>query len=173
MEHWKGLMYNGVDYSKYLEVSDRGYIRRVGKIHPLKPFMKENGYLVICATLGSRSNKRHFSLHRAVAETFIVNDDPINKNEVNHIDGCKINNTSSNLEWCDKSYNMRHAIQNRLATIPSKRYSALTDQEKEFIRAVCKPGDRKYGLTALSRRFGVSRTAISNSLHTNGVTTLR
>lgn len=173
MENWKGLVYNGIDYSDYLEVSDCGHIRRIGKDKPLKPFMKENGYLVVCTTLGSRSNKRHFSVHRAVAETFIVNSDPINKNEVNHIDGCKTNNVASNLEWCNKSYNMKHAIQNGLAVTPSKRYSALTDQEKMIICAICKPGDKKYGLTALSRYFGVSRTAISNSLHDNRVTTLR
>lgn len=48
-------------------------------------------------------------IHRLVAETYLYNDDPINKREVNHIDGNKQNNKVTNLEWCTKSQNEKHA----------------------------------------------------------------
>jgi hypothetical protein len=50
-----------------------------------------------------------------VADTFIPN--PLNLKEVNHLDGDKSNNNMLNLEWCDRSSNMRHAFRNGLLNV--------------------------------------------------------
>lgn len=50
---------------------------------------------------------KHVFVHRAVAMAFIPN--PKNYDTVNHIDGNKLNNNHSNLEWCTKEYNHKHA----------------------------------------------------------------
>ena len=55
-------------------------------------------------------NGKYVLLHRLVAKTFIPN--PANLPEVNHIDGNKQNNKATNLEWCDRSSNMKHAYEN-------------------------------------------------------------
>lgn len=55
-----------------------------------------------------------YSVHRLVALAFIENDDPINKNVVNHKDGHPNNNFVNNLEWCTLQENVDHANKNGL-----------------------------------------------------------
>ena len=56
--------------------------------------------------------KRYLRIHRLIAEYFIPN--PNNYNQVNHIDGNKLNNYLDNLKWVTKSENTRHAYDNNL-----------------------------------------------------------
>ena len=65
-----------------------------------------NGYRFVCLRKDG-VNKNH-SVHRLVAEAFIPN--PLNLSDVNHKDGNKQNNHVSNLEWCTRSENLKHAV---------------------------------------------------------------
>lgn len=49
-----------------------------------------------------------------MAEAFI--DNPLNKSEVNHIDGNKHNNNIENLEWVTTKENVVHAFKHKLRT---------------------------------------------------------
>ena len=75
----------------------RRFVR--GKI--LIPQLKNSRYLFII--LHNRDTYRIVTIHRLVAETFVPN--PNNLNVVNHKDENKLNNISSNLEWCTYDYN--------------------------------------------------------------------
>lgn len=65
-------------------------------------------------------NGKQIPIHRIVAITFL--DLPKNYQEldVNHIDGNKLNNEISNLEWCTRSENNWHAVKHGL-NIQAKR----------------------------------------------------
>lgn len=77
----------------------------------LKQQVNQNGYPTI--TLRSVGGKNLvFRVHQLVAKAFIIENHhlPI----INHKDGNKLNNHSSNLEWCNHSQNLKHAYDNNL-----------------------------------------------------------
>jgi len=76
--------------------------RRLG--HFMKPYTTGGGYQYIGLQRGRYIKQA--VVHRLVAEAFI--DNPLNKKEVNHIDGNKTNNDVCNLEWVTRSENMIH-----------------------------------------------------------------
>lgn len=63
------------------------------------------GYLRV--TLSSGNKQSRYLVHRLVASAFIPN--PNGYKYVNHIDGDKLNNSVSNLEWCTASHNEIHS----------------------------------------------------------------
>lgn len=78
-----------------------GLIIRSGK--RLSPFKTDKGYHRVTMAGG-----KTFAVHRLVAMAFLGSP-PSDRDEVNHIDGDKKNNRPSNLEWSDRSSNMKHA----------------------------------------------------------------
>lgn len=79
----------------------------------LKPYKDKDGYSIIDLRI---SNIRYTKkVHRLVSEMFIPNNN--NLREINHLDGDKSNNSISNLEWCDRSSNMKHAFKNGLLNV--------------------------------------------------------
>jgi len=76
----------------------------------LKYGIHELGYLYYYLSNNGTSEKIY--MHRLVAQHFIPNLD--NKLEVNHKDGNKQNNYVSNLEWCTRFENNKHAFENGL-----------------------------------------------------------
>lgn len=161
MEIWK----NVVGFEEYFEVSNKGRVwsKRSNKI--LVQGKSKSGYPVISSKIGGRNGKNICKkVHRWVAEAFI--DNPENLPFVNHKDGVKTNNETSNLEWCTKKQNSIHAKENGLLNALEalkgidNKSSKLTEDEVIFIRENYIPRDSVYGMTALARKFGVSYSCI-------------
>ena len=92
-------------------VSDTGKIRNDITGALKKPFIAANGYYNV--DLYNNGKRSKFRVHRIVGETFV--DNPNGKAQINHIDGDKLNNHASNLEWVTASENMHHAFDIGLA----------------------------------------------------------
>jgi hypothetical protein len=75
-------------------------------LHKMKPLSNGIGYLRV--RICKKGVKKHFYVHRLVAETFIPN--PQKKPCVNHINGDKSDNSVNNLEWVSYKENTHHAI---------------------------------------------------------------
>lgn len=106
-----------------IEGYGRYYINEEGEVYDtllrrhIKPIFKK-GYWQI-SLLGDDGVRKSVSRHRLVALTFLLNDDPERKRQVNHKKGIKGVDGSSNLEWCTGSYNRKHAIDNHLTPLTS------------------------------------------------------
>lgn len=100
------------------QVSNLGNVRSLnynhtGMVKNLKIRILDTGYAQVCIWVGDR--RRHFSVHRLVAITFIPN--PENKPTVNHKNGIKTDNRVENLEWNTWSENNKHAFDTGLNKI--------------------------------------------------------
>ncbi len=124
-EIWKKIK----DYDNY-EVSNMGNVRNIETNYTLK-FISDDGYNRVGLIKNSKSKLT--GVHRIVAEAFLINDDPIYKIQVNHLDGNKLNNNVKNLEFCTPTRNTKHAIDNGLIKPHTKRIGQY-DKQGNFIK---------------------------------------
>lgn len=168
MEDWRDVFgYNGI-----YQVSNKGNVRslthycegrkgsgkQTGRV--LKQRKSHKGYLRVSLSL----NKKRFNTgtHRLVALAFI--DNPLNKPQVNHINGIKDDNRVENLEWCTNRENQLHAIKNKLVKYnygQKHHNSKLTDKEVLNVRRLNEIG---FTNKELSEDYNISKTAMSNIL---------
>lgn len=123
-------------YRRYL-INEEGKVYDTLLERYIKPVFKKGYYQV--SLLGDDFVRKSVSRHRLVAMSFIHNDDPSIKKQVNHKKGVKGVDEKSNLEWCTPSYNRKHAIDNGLTPLTS--IITVTDDNGEVktfstIRAV-------------------------------------
>lgn len=123
IEVWKDIP----GYEGLYQVSNLGNIlslnyKKTHKPHTLKHCISRDGYhrVNLCC-----NGVRKWFVHLLVAKSFIPN--PLNKPQINHIDGDKDNNCVSNLEWVSGKENIQHAIRNGLRKIENHHYLSNGD----------------------------------------------
>lgn len=163
-EEWKAIV--GLE-GKY-EVSNFGRIRsldRVSYSSKGRYFISHKGKIItlhrdrnkyLKATfydLGG--NKKILPIHRLVAIAFIPN--PENKSSVNHIDYNKLNNISTNLEWCTQKENVDHSkwYYGRGEDNPPAK---LTNEQVLEIRAKYIP--RVYTIRMLAKEYNICSSGV-------------
>ena len=119
----------------------------------LAPSPNAKGYLRVCLT--RPGEKKRVAIHRLVAETYIYNDNPLEKIEVNHIDENITNNNVENLEWVTPYTNLHHGTRaERIGKKNSKKILQY-DLAGNYLATFD-------SCTEAARKYGVSLSAINN-----------
>lgn len=136
-----------------LSISRNG---KIGKDTIIKPTIGTNGYLKVLLRCNGQRYTRN--IHRLIAINFIGNVG--NLPCVNHIDGDKLNNSISNLEWVSYSRNAKHAYDNSL-TKPATGESRSNLSNEDVMNIVdCKL--KGLTLKSISEKFGISPSTVSD-----------
>jgi hypothetical protein len=107
-EIWKQVVLENVDTKdKEYFVSNLGRFKNSSGIIMDNYKVNDNGYIRVYIY------NKTFALHRLIALAFIENNE--NKEQVNHIDGNKLNNSVVNLEWVTNQENQIHKFKIGLA----------------------------------------------------------
>ena len=140
-------------------INEYGFILNIRTRGEIIPSVNKKGYLQVCLT-----NKNTYNVHRLVALIFIENKE--NKPEVNHIDGNKLNNHISNLEWNTTQENLEHKRINNLGKTLKAKLSAtginnsqakLDEEDVILIRTNC---STKNDIKKFSKELNVSVATI-------------
>ena len=123
-------------YEGHYQISTFGRVKsfKKGREKILMPFIDKDGYLQVAFFKVGKYKK--FKVHRLVALAFIPN--PDDKPQINHRDGCKLNNFAGNLEWCTGSENIQHAFDIGLKKAlqgEDNSQAKLTNTQVLYIRA--------------------------------------
>jgi hypothetical protein len=136
------------------KIVDYGKKKAVRPEKILKTRISKDGYEY--CILSDNKNKKTLKIHRLVAIAFIEN--PDSKKTVNHIDGNKLNNNSSNLEWNTHRENTMHAIMNKLRSGVKGEKSHLSKLSKKQVDEI----------RLLSKNYSKTRTEISKIYNISG-----
>lgn len=116
------------------------------------------GYPVLALCKGGKVKRAN--VHRLVAKAFIAN--PLGKKEVNHIDGVRHNNIVSNLEWCTREENIRHAFANiPRNTVRGERMHTSKLKEKQ-VYEIRQLRSMEYSQKCIAATYKVSESVIAH-----------
>lgn len=111
------------------KISSTGEVWSKHLNRPMKPYIINSGYLAIDLR---KNNERHKKLiHRLVATAFCEGK-TVDK-EVNHIDGNRLNNLYSNLEWVTRKENIHHNIKRGVFDVETAQKVAWEKNKKPII----------------------------------------
>lgn len=93
-------------YPNSYQVSNKGTVRNSKTGHILKPRKTRDGYLQVC--LMEKGVGKWVYVHRLVATAFVPNIFEVE--EVDHINGNRVDNVAENLRWASSKWNKENPI---------------------------------------------------------------
>lgn len=127
------------------------YSYKKGKQYKMSPYLDgKKRYLMI--DLMNNGAKTKCLIHRLVAKAFIPN--PDNLSEVDHIDNNPKNNNVSNLQWCDRKFNLTKSYQT-MSPVRNYKITALYNGEQlvgyfKSTKLACRYASKKFGCSFAS-----------------------
>jgi len=104
-------------------------------------------------------------VHTLVAKHFVENRQPEIFETVNHIDGNKLNNHHSNLEWCTRGMNMAHAFRTGLIDKKGEKSTNAKLKSEDVLDMRAKYATGNYTQKQLAAPYGMSRRHVSDILN--------
>ena len=106
IEDLEGELWKPIDSRGKYYISNLGRVKsyQLRQAKLLTPYRNQKGYLRVDIKAGCR---RTYLVHQLVALAFIPNDNPIEKDTIDHIDLDKTNNRADNLRWLSRADNVR------------------------------------------------------------------
>lgn len=121
------------NYPNYWRITECGVLLSKRTPIVMRQTKSKTGYWTVATRLGGRNGKSIcVKVHREVAFAFV--DNPFEYEMVNHVDGDKLNNHRSNLEWCNAKHNMTHARDNGLLGLTLNESSVLSLEIVNMVR---------------------------------------
>lgn len=143
------------NYSNYRIFPDgRIYSEFINKF--ITPTFDSGKYLQV-TLVNDEGERKTIKVHRLVASAFIPNLDECR--EINHKDFNKENNSVSNLEWCDRKYNVNYNFSERDYIEQIKKVTPLTVEQVKVIPELI---DYGFSIKLISKLFNVGHITIRN-----------
>lgn len=146
------------DYEGFYDIYEDGRIYS----HNSNKFMKltktVDGYYSI--SLSKTGKKKQHKHHRLMMITFKPIKDP-DRFVVNHINGNKLDNSLSNLEWCTVEENNNHAIENKLNRGKNKLSDEQVVEIKKHIKSL-QPNTIRYISLQIAPLYNISPRTVES-----------
>jgi len=141
------------NYSNYRVYPDgRIYSEFINRF--ITPTLDGGNYLQV-TLVDDNGLRRTIKVHRLVASAFLPNLEEYR--EINHKDFNKSNNTISNLEWCDRAYNVKYNFSNRNYIAQIEKVTPLTIEQVKVIPVLV---DYGFSIKLISKLFNVGHITI-------------
>jgi hypothetical protein len=145
-EIWKKVVLENVDTTdRRYDVSNLGRFKNSSGTIMDNYKVNENGYIRVYIY------NKTYALHRLIALAFIENLE--NKEQVNHIDGNKLNNSVENLEWVTNRENQIHKFKIGLGNCYARKivqYDLEMNKIKEFESIIGASKELNIGKSSIS-----------------------
>lgn len=160
------VIYKTIDGLSNYEIGSDGTIKskisnRKQKI--LKPYSSKTSEYLMIRLINDEGKRKNYLISRLVAIAFVAN--PNNLPEVNHKDKNILNNDYTNLEWCDRIYNLKYS-------------NVLDNPVKNFSECVLIVDDKQIksfktlneAIEYTSTTYNVSKSSLSKYKHIKNTT---
>lgn len=175
-EIWKDIE----NYENYYQISNFGRLRSLTRtiIRQGRPIIMKGKILSPPIARGYKVTKLckngtyiYKPIHILVAKYFVPNLN--NKPEVNHIDGNKLNNYASNLEWVTRSENEQHAYDTGLEKMTNEIKYKIQQSNKMFndndiLNILDLYYNQKLSMRKIAKMYNTYHPVISNIIKNKG-----
>lgn len=162
-EQWRDI----INYEGLYQVSNMGRIMSLRENYKRIKRCTVNDANYVCVSLRDKNGKdKVHRVHRLVAEAFLPNLEK--KPFVNHKNSIRSDNRVENLEWVSHKENIRHSFDfgyGKALSGVNHACAKLDAKSVRYMRDNFVPGDKKYGINAMARQFGVSGAVVHAIVH--------